>query len=624
MAIWDKFRGKKPQVTTTSRFPLTGWADAPERSGKGYMEAYGEIYALFGIALRIATATSEVKWRLYKGSERSERSQVSDHVILNLLDYVNPWQTGQELIEIHSLHTDLAGRAYWYLPKNKLGVPAEIWLLPPHMVKVVPGKSEFIKGYILRVGSEAIPLSNDEVIRFSMPDPLNPYGGIGFVQAASVELDSESYAGKWNRNFFFNSARPDAALEVEDTLSEEQFDRLRQQWGSKYQGYMNSHKVAILEGGVKYKQIAITQKDMDFPALRRQTRENLMFTFGMPLSVMGVSENVNKANAEAGEYTFGRWLVKPRLSRIKHKLNERLVPMFPMAEGLELDFDEVVSETVEEKKGLAESGTRSGWMTINEARKLNGFDPLPNGDQLLIPLNMIATPVKSVSPVKTKSLPEVEKENIWRSYALKTEREESQFITKLNSLFSKQKQEVVKDYTQMGELNEAYFESEKTRDLFVDELKPLIALALREGAESLKEIGDYNEETEWLEERALALATGINQTTKLELKRQIQAGIKQGESIAKIARRIRIYFDVNSKYRAKMIARTEVIAAHNEGALTRYQGDGVQKTEFYAALDERTCDECMALHGEIYPVTEAHGLIPVHPQCRCTFLPVIE
>jgi len=70
-----------------------------------------------------------------------------------------------------------------------------------------------------------------------------------------------------------------------------------------------------------------------------------------------------------------------------------------------------------------------------------------------------------------------------------------------------------------------------------------------------------------------------------------------------------------------MVARTEVIAASNEGALRGYEEMGVSKSEFYPSAD--ACEECLAEAGE-YPVGEAHGKIPVHPNCRCVLLPVIE
>lgn len=125
---------------------------------------------------------------------------------------------------------------------------------------------------------------------------------------------------------------------------------------------------------------------------------------------------------------------------------------------------------------------------------------------------------------------------------------------------------------------------------------------------------------DWILTRSLTLAKGINLTTLKALRRELHLGFEAGESIQKLTRRIEGYFTDNAKQRAAMISRTEVIAASNEGALHRYEEEGIGKSEFYPSPD--ACPECLALVGE-YPTKESHGMIPVHPNCRCTFLPVV-
>ena len=615
---------------------ISSWTTPPDMNTKGYLSAYGQIYSLFGIALRIATGMGEVKWRLYKGSERSERSQISEHPILKLLDFANEFQTGQEIIELTSIHMDLAGRAYWYLPRNGLGVPGEVWVLPPHLMKPIPDERNFIKGYIYIHGNEQIPFDTNEIIRFPMPDPINPYGGVGYAQAAAVELDSESYAGKWNRNFFYNSARPDAVLETEGRLNDEQYEQLRSQWASQHQGLSRAHKVAILEGGLTYKQIQVSQKDMDFPNLRRQTRENLLFTFGMPLSVMGISENVNRANAEAGDYTFARWLIKPRLTRIKNKLNEQLLSMFPQAKGVEIDFDEVVPETIEQKKSLAESGVKAGYMTINEGRKLTGLDPIPSGNQLLIPMNMFPTPIEEIAtpreaPVEemVKGFSDEEKENLWRGYARKTERQEQLFGKALNHLFSEQAKEVIANLENYENLDEP-FNGEKNDIKFRNTLAVVLGAILRDAYDDAEsgvrgkqfDIANPLAE-EWIAKRSLKSAKMVNRTTKVALRKTLSEGFVAGEGIPQLTKRVTELYGEANKVRAATVARTETIAASNQGALMGYKEAGVQKAEFFTAADERVCEECEPLHGNIYPTEEAQGKIPVHPNCRCVFLPIV-
>jgi len=646
MGFFDRFR----RATKAFRYgqQALSWAEAPDRTDtSSFLRAYSEIYSLFGIAHRIATAVGEVKWRLYKGSERSERSQISDHPILTLLDYANEFQTGQEIMELTQLHLDLTGRAYWYLSYNKLGVPGEIWVLPPNRVKIVPSKDKFIAGYVYAYGTDRVPLATQEIVRFVMPDPLNPYGAVGYVQPAAVELDSEAYAGKWNRNFFFNSARADAALEVEDTLTEDQYERLREQWQTRHGGLSRAHKIAILEGGIKYKQIQISQKDMDFAELRKQTRENLLFAFGMPLSVMGISENVNRANAEAGDYTFARWLVKPRLVRIRNKLNEQLVPAFKQAKGLELDFDEVVPETIEQKRELAESGLKSGYMSINDARKLTGLDPLPPevGDNLLIPFNMKPTPIKgkvkpppSAAPAEPKAFSdEAQKEAFWKAYVAKAEHYEQLLVESLRDMFDEQERDALSKWNTQPRRNVALIDRRKAKKQFIEAtsniLRDLVRHSVEEATDlmepelahrAVKQTPAEERAEAWLKARIGWAAEEVGEETARMLSAALAEGFEAGEDIPTIARRIRRVFDQCKRSRALKIARTESIMAASEGALYGYEQSGVvEKAAFYAALDERTCEDCMALHGQQFPIGEAHGVIPLHPNCRCTWLPVV-
>ncbi len=124
----------------------------------------------------------------------------------------------------------------------------------------------------------------------------------------------------------------------------------------------------------------------------------------------------------------------------------------------------------------------------------------------------------------------------------------------------------------------------------------------------------------WIAERSLLLATSINATTLGALRAELTAGFEAGESIQQLTKRIGGYFDETKQWKAKQIARTETIAASNEGALNRYAKEGIQKSEFYPSPD--ACPECVALIGE-YPTSESHGVIPVHPSCRCVWLPVV-
>jgi HK97 family phage portal protein len=205
----------------------------------------------------------------------------------------------------------------------------------------VPHPTKFLSGYVYTgPGGEQVPLGLEDVIQIKMPNPRDPYRGLGPVQSILVDLDAIRYSAEWNRNFFLNSAEPGGIIEAPERLTDPEFKEFTERWREQHQGIGAAHRVAILEK-MSWKDRSISQRDMQFVELRKVAREVVREAFGIHGHMLGLSEDVNKANAEAGAASFGKWLVRPRLERIKGVVNARLLPMFGMtAEGLELDHDD--------------------------------------------------------------------------------------------------------------------------------------------------------------------------------------------------------------------------------------------------------------------------------------------
>lgn len=95
-----------------------------------------------------------------------------------------------------------------------------------------------------------------------------------------------------------------------------------------------------------------------------------------------------------------------------------------------------------------------------------------------------------------------------------------------------------------------------------------------------------------------------------------------GKKTSELKKTLQERFGVSYR-RADMLARTELAHVQTEAAKRRYEDYGIQKVQFWADPDERTCPECGKMHAKIFLATEAIPL-PLHPNCRCTLLPVIE
>ncbi len=125
----------------------------------------------------------------------------------------------------------------------------------------------------------------------------------------------------------------------------------------------------------------------------------------------------------------------------------------------------------------------------------------------------------------------------------------------------------------------------------------------------------------YLQKQAADRVTGINETTKDLLRRELNQAYTNQESVPEWKARIERILDCEvPKGRAEMIARTELAWGYSRNLLATYNEVGVSRVQWLSVLDNRTCPECRRLHGEIMTLSEAEEMHPRHPRCRCTLV----
>lgn len=99
-------------------------------------------------------------------------------------------------------------------------------------------------------------------------------------------------------------------------------------------------------------------------------------------------------------------------------------------------------------------------------------------------------------------------------------------------------------------------------------------------------------------------------------------GISTGSSISEMAAKLSKAMQYGFQD-AHRLVRTETMHYLNSAALDGYKDSGVRWVQYYAAEDERTCDTCGKYHGKYYRIDKC-PVLPLHPNCRCTILPVVD
>ena len=362
---------------TSDEKPLSRGATKSQLLKRGYK---GIVFACVN---RIAEDVAGTKWHLYRDSvKQNEIVKEDNDEVYNLLSKPNPLMTFSDIIELAQIFLEITGNAYFWLAKDKMGNIREIWLIPSHLIKPIAKINEIGIDYYQASGLIGIKrFEVDEIVHIRYQNPLNFYEGIGTLEKALLEYDIHNYSKQYVMNFYKNGGIPQGILSTNEKISAKDAERIEQIWKQKYQGVSQSWQVAVLWGGFKYEQLSINPATEKFIEQAKWSRDDICAIFRVPPSKLGYVEDVNRANAEANNYTYMQNCVSPKLLKIERVINNILLPRLGV--NYTFEFDNVVPENKEQKLEeqkvniqKANIGAVTGALTIDEVRQLLGFEPI--------------------------------------------------------------------------------------------------------------------------------------------------------------------------------------------------------------------------------------------------------
>jgi HK97 family phage portal protein len=340
-----------PPVPYTQRAGLTRWLlGGHEATTERALAAMGSVGTLYAIVDLHASSTSAVDWHLWRtaaSGKPEDRVEVMSHAALDTWRRPNRFYSQARLVESAQQHVELVGEGWIVCETSSAlsGVPLGLWPVRPDRIIPVPSAEHYLAGYVYTApDGDKIPLSVDQVMSIQVPNPMDPYRGMGAVQSILADADSIAAAVAWNRNFFVNGAEPGGIIAFDAKLSDAEWDTFVKRWTETHRGVGNAHRVGVIEQG-KWMDRTVTHRDMDFTQLRTVSRNAIREAFRVHGHMLGDADDVNLANATAAEITFARRQLVPRLDRWKEMLNTQYLPKFgSTAAGLEFDYDNPVAE----------------------------------------------------------------------------------------------------------------------------------------------------------------------------------------------------------------------------------------------------------------------------------------
>jgi HK97 family phage portal protein len=207
--------------------------------------------------------------------------------------------------------------------------------------------------------------------------------GLAPIEAAAVAVDTHNSAARWNKALLDNAARPSGALVFSadnNVLSSQQFDRLKRELDDTYTGTANAGRPMLLEGGLDWKAMSLSPKDMDFLEAKHTAAREIALAFGVPPMLLGIPGDNTFANYAEANRTFFRQTVLPLASRVGASIAQWLSPRFGEAIRVTIDTDRI-DALAADRAALWDRVTGAAFLTLNEKREAVGYGPVAGGDR---------------------------------------------------------------------------------------------------------------------------------------------------------------------------------------------------------------------------------------------------
>ncbi|MDT3687359.1 MAG: phage portal protein [Pseudorhodoplanes sp.] len=328
----------------------------------------------------IAENVGSVTWLAFEGE--AERDT---HPLLDLLQRPNPRQDGAAFLESVTAHLLLAGNAY--IENVSLdGTLRELHALRPDRMRVVPGADGWPQAYEYHAGGRSVRFAQDAplppILHLLQFHPLDDHYGLSALEAAAIAVDTHNAAASWNKALLDNAARPSGALVYAgpdaSLLTDNQFERLKLELDEHYQGAKNAGRPMLLEGGLDWKPMSLTPKDMDFLDAKHNAAREIALAFGVPPMLLGIPGDNTYANYQEANRGFFRATVLPLAQRLGASIAQWLQPAFGEVR-LVVDTDRIEALSFD-RAALWERVSAAPFLTVNEKRAAVGYAPVEGGD----------------------------------------------------------------------------------------------------------------------------------------------------------------------------------------------------------------------------------------------------
>ncbi len=349
-------------------------------------EAYTKNVIAYKCISYVSKLVASIDWKLYNVTS-NEKNLVKKHPIIDILNYPNPLTNGSLFFESVISYKLISGNSFILSINSADGTPRELYTLRPDRISISTDKDGYVNNYLYSINNKEIKYPVDKIsgksaiLHCKNFHPLNDHFGLSPIEAAAYSIDQHNQAAKWNQALLQNGAKPSGALVVKPAseggvgrLTEEQFSRIRNQIEEQYSGYDNAGRPIILEGGLDWKEMSLSHKDMDYLECKNMSAREISLAFGVPPQLLGIPGDNTYSNLSEARLALWEQTILPLMDDLCDALNRWLVPMYKRSDNLFISYDtETISALTPRTESLWNRINAATFLSENEKRELLGL-----------------------------------------------------------------------------------------------------------------------------------------------------------------------------------------------------------------------------------------------------------
>jgi HK97 family phage portal protein len=346
---------------------------------------------------------------------KGEKKRIADDrkMYRVLHDEYNPYMTAMAGRECLTAHVLAWGNGYAEIVRNGYGEVVELWPITPNRVQPMMRNEELV--YRIRVGSEDVVFPREKILH--VPGlGFDGFMGYSVISMARKSIGLGMALETFGALYFGQGTHPGVIVTHPGKLSDTASSNLQTSLATQYGGLGKSHRLLLLEEGMKMEKIGIPPDDSQFLESRQFQIPEIARWFNLPPHKLKDLTKSSFSNIESEQQSFYGDTILPWLVRFEQNFNMQLLsPSDKELSGRGRLYFKHSAEGILRADTVArgEFYTKMfnvGAMSVNEIREKEDMDPVTGGDIHLVPLNMTSLenagkPPATTTPPSQKELP---------------------------------------------------------------------------------------------------------------------------------------------------------------------------------------------------------------------------